>query len=87
MKTLYAKKLEHLYTLWDGCEYEKKLQRFTDSVNQKYAIYGAGKLGVRMAALLKSQYASSPLAFIDREAEKGTYYISDLCRQNTEEKQ
>ena len=77
MKSVYAMKLEHLYDLWDQYEGEKRWSCFTDR-NSRFAIYGAGFIGVRIASLLKEQFGASPFAFIDRKAEEGIYYVDNI---------
>jgi FkbM family methyltransferase len=70
-------KLKHLYSLWDRSGCEKKLRHFTKKEN-KFAIYGAGRLGIRTAAFLKSEFGVSPVAFIDMKAENGKHYVDDI---------
>ncbi|MCL2206525.1 MAG: FkbM family methyltransferase [Fibromonadales bacterium] len=73
--SIYAMKLKHLYDLYDSYESEKKLQYFTDG--GPFAIYGAGKAGIKMAEALKVQFGVIPLAYIDRKAEEA-YYIDNI---------
>jgi FkbM family methyltransferase len=78
MKSIYAMKLENLYTLWDQYGCEERLRCFADGKNRKFAIYGAGVLGVKMATILKEQFNSLPIAFVDRKAEKETCNIDNI---------
>ena len=77
MKSIYTMKLEHLFRLWDHYECEKYLRYFTDK-NNKFAIYGAGVYGIRIASMLKEHFGTVPVAFIDQKAENGIYHVGDV---------